>query len=40
MSKDNAQQLVRAAQREEEETQKRLQKALQNPSKRSLKKNW
>lgn len=40
MSKENAEQLLNAAMQEEKATQQRLQKAMQQPSKRNLDKNW
>jgi tetratricopeptide (TPR) repeat protein len=40
MSKDNAEQLLNAAVQEENDTQKRLKKAMQQPKSRNLEKNW
>lgn len=40
MSKENAEQLLNAAMQEEKATQQRLKKAMQQPSKRNLDKNW
>ena len=40
MSKDNAEQLLNAAMQEEKQTQERMKKALQQPQKRRLEKNW
>lgn len=40
MSKDNAEQLLNAAMQEEQNTQQRLQKAMQHQRSRSLQKNW
>ena len=40
MSKSNAEQLLNAAMQQEKETQKRLAKAMQQPSDRKLDKNW
>lgn len=40
LSQSTASQLLRAAQREEQKTQQRLQKATQQPARRTYKKNW
>ena len=40
MSKENAQQLLNAAIQDEKRTQDRLQKAMQQPRRKALKKNW
>ena len=40
MSKENAEQLLNAAMQEEKNTQERMKKAMQQPQKRSLEKNW
>lgn len=40
MSKDNAEQLLNAAIQEEKATQQRLKKAMQQPQRRQLQKNW
>lgn len=40
MSKDNAEQLLNAAMQEEKNTQQRLKKAMQQPQRRNLQKNW
>ncbi len=40
MSKENAEQLLNAAMQEEKATQQRMKKAMQQPQKRSLQKNW
>lgn len=40
MSKENAEQLLNAAMQEEKETQQRLKKAMQQPQRRKLDKNW
>lgn len=40
MSKENAEQLLNAATQEEKATQQRLKKAMQQPSRRQLQKNW
>jgi len=40
MSKENAEQLLNAAMQEEKQTQERMKKALQQPQKRRLEKNW
>lgn len=40
MSKDNAEQLLNAAIQEEKATQQRLKKAMQQPQRRHLQKNW
>ena len=40
MSKSNAEQLLNAAMQQEKETQKRLAKAMQQPSDKKLDKNW
>lgn len=40
MSKDNAEQLLNAAMQEEKNTQQRMKKALQQPQRRNLQKNW
>ena len=40
MSKENAEQLLNAAMQEEKATQQRIKKAMQQPSKRNLDKNW
>lgn len=40
MSKDNAEQLLQAAMNEEQQTEAKLKKAMQQPSSRSLDKNW
>lgn len=40
MSKDNAEQLLQAAMNEENETEAKLKKAMQQPSRRQLDKNW
>lgn len=40
MSKQNAEQLLNAAQQKEKETQQRLKKAMQQPRSRNLDKNW
>lgn len=40
MSKENAEQLLNAAIQEENATQRRMKKAMQNPQKRNLEKNW
>ena len=40
MSKDNAEQLLNAAMQEEKQTQERMKKAMQQPQKRRLEKNW
>lgn len=40
MSKDNAEQLLQAAMNEEQQTEAKLKKAMQQPSRRSLDKNW
>ena len=40
MSKENAEQLLNAATQEEKATQQRLKKAMQQPSRKQLQKNW
>lgn len=40
MSKENAEQMLNAAIQEEKQTQERMKKALQQPNRRSLQKNW
>ena len=40
MSKENAEQLLNAAVQEEKATQQRLQKAMAQPSRRNIEKNW
>ncbi len=40
MSKDNAEQLLNAAMQEEKATQQRMKKAMSQPRRRSLQKNW
>ncbi len=40
MSRDNAEQLLNAAMQEEQATQQRLKKAMQQPQSRRLQKNW
>lgn len=40
MSKDNAEQLLNAAIQEEKATQQRLKKAMQQPNRRTVEKNW
>lgn len=40
MSKENAEQLLKAVMQKEKNTQERLQKAMQEPNKRQLEKNW
>lgn len=40
MSKENAEQLLKAAEQDEKQTQQRLKKAMQKPQKRNLQKNW
>lgn len=40
MSKENAEQLLNAAVQEEKATQQRLQKAMTQPSRRNIEKNW
>lgn len=40
MSKENAEQLLNAAMQEEKQTQERMKKAMQQPQKRRLEKNW
>lgn len=40
MSRENAEQLLNAAVQEEKNTQQRLQKAMQQPQRRGLQKNW
>lgn len=40
MSKENAEQLLNAAMQEEKSTQQRLKKAMQQPQRRHLQKNW
>lgn len=40
MSKDNAEQLLNAAMQQEKSTQERMKKAMQQPSRRRLEKNW
>jgi Ca-activated chloride channel family protein len=40
MSKENAEQLLNAAMQEEKATQERLKKAMQQPQRRKLDKNW
>ena len=40
MSKENAQRLLDAAMQEEKRTQDRLQKAMQQPRRKILQKNW
>lgn len=40
MSKENAEQLLNAVMQKEKDTQQRLKKAMQQPSRRNLKKNW
>ena len=40
MSKDNAEQLLQAAMNEENQTEAKLKKAMQQPSRRQLDKNW
>ncbi len=40
MSKENAEQLLNAAMQEEKNTQERMKKALQQPQRRNLEKNW
>lgn len=40
MSKENAEQLLNAAVQEEKSTQERLKKAMQQPKRRQLQKNW
>ena len=40
MSKENAEQLLNAAMQQEKETQQRLKKAMQQPQRRKLEKNW
>jgi Ca-activated chloride channel family protein len=40
MSKDNAEQLLNAAMQQEKQTQDRMKKAMQQPQRRQLNKNW
>ena len=40
MSRENAEQLLNAAVQDEKNTQQRLQKAMQQPQRRGLQKNW
>lgn len=40
MSKDNAEQLLNAAMQQEKDTQRRMNKAMQQPGSRKLQKNW
>lgn len=40
MSKDNAEQLLNAAMQEEKSTRQRMRKAMSQPSRRNLQKNW
>lgn len=40
MSRENAEQLLNAAMQQEKETQQRLKKAMQQPQRRKLEKNW
>lgn len=40
MSRENAEQLLNAAMQQEKETQKKLKKAMQQPSRRQFDKNW
>ena len=40
MSRENAEQLLNAAMQQEKETQQKLKKAMQQPSRRKLDKNW
>ena len=40
MNKDNAEQLLNAAMQQEKNTQQRMKKAMQQPQKRQLEKNW
>lgn len=40
MSRENAEQLLNAAMQEEKATQERMKKAMQQPSRRNLQKNW
>lgn len=40
MSKDNAEQLLQAAMQEEKNTQQKLKKAMQQPQRRNIQKNW
>ena len=40
MSKDNAEQLLKAAMQKEKKTQERMQKLMQQPRSRKLDKNW
>jgi len=40
MSKENAEQMLNAAIQEEKQTQERMKKAMQQPNRRSLQKNW
>ncbi|MFC2516890.1 MAG: BatB/BatC protein, partial [Prevotella sp.] len=40
MSKENAEQLLNATIQDEKATQQRLKKAMQQPSRRTVEKNW
>jgi len=40
MSKENAEQLLNAAMQEEKQTQQRLKKAMSQPRRKNLQKNW
>ena len=40
MSKENADQLLNAAMQEEKQTQQRLKKAMSQPRRKTLQKNW
>jgi Ca-activated chloride channel family protein len=40
MSKENAEQLLNAAVQDEKATQQRMKKAMQEPRRRQLQKNW
>ena len=40
MSKENAEQMLKAAMQDEKETQERLQKAQQKPTQKHLQKQW
>ena len=40
LSKDNAERLLNAAMQEEKQTQQRLKKAMSQPKRKNLQKNW
>ena len=40
MSRENAEQMLNAAMQEEKQTQQRMKKAMQQPQRRKLEKNW